>query len=225
MSIVATVTGAWNAFATKVGAFLPDLLAALILLLLGWVGCNLLRVISARLFKLFQLDSLAGRSGITRVLERGGIKQSASQILGLLVFWFCFLIVIVATLDILGLPGVTDTLNAVFLYLPRVAAAIVILILGLYLATFIETVTRTTCANAGLQQADSIGRVAHYATVVFIMAGILEVLEIASEIVVWAFILIFGSVCFALAIAFGLGGKEVAARYLDKWLVEKQDRK
>lgn len=225
MSIVATVTGAWNAFATKVGAFLPDLLAAMIILVLGWIGCNLVRVISVRLFKLFQLDSLADRSGIGRVLERGGIKQNASEILGLLVFWFFFLIVIVATLDTLGLPGVTDTLNAVFLYLPRVAAAIVILILGLYLASFIETVTRTSCANAGLQQADSIGRVTYYATVVFIIAGILEVLEIASEIVVWAFILIFGSVCLALAIAFGLGGREVAARFLEKWLEERQDHK
>lgn len=225
MSVVATVTGAWNAFATKVGAFLPDLLAAVIILALGWIGCNLARVVSVRLFKLIQLDSLADRSGISKVLERGGIKQSASEILGLLVFWFFFLIVIVATLDTLGLPGVTDTLNAVFLYLPRVAAAIVILILGLYLASFIETVTRTSCANAGLQQADSIGRVTYYATVVFIVAGILEVLEIASEIVIWAFILIFGSICLALAIAFGLGGREVAARYLEKWLEERQDHK
>lgn len=221
MNIVATVTGAWNAFATKIGAFLPDLFAAVIILFLGWVGCNIAKKVAIRLLKLCQFDALADRSGINRALARGGIQQTSTEILGLLIFWFLFLIVIVATLDTLGLPGVTETLNAIFLYIPRIVAAIIMLILGLYLANFIETVARTSCANAGLQQAGSIGRVSYYATVVFIIAGILEILEIATEIVVWAFILIFGSICLALAIAFGLGGREVAARFLERWLEEK----
>ncbi|MEK7335042.1 MAG: hypothetical protein AAB222_06945 [Candidatus Binatota bacterium] len=221
MNIVATVTGAWNAFATKVGAFLPDLFAAIIILFLGWIGCNIARKVAVRLLKVCQFDVLADRSGLNQALARGGVKQTPTEILGLLIFWFLFLVVIVATLDALGLPGVTETLNTIFLYIPKVVAAIVMLILGLYLANFIETVTRTSCANAGLQQADSIGQVAYYATVVFIIAGILEILEIATEIVVWAFILIFGSVCLALAIAFGLGGREVAARFLERWLEDK----
>lgn len=222
MGIMATVSGAWNAFATNVGAFLPHLFAALIILVLGWIGCNVAKRISIRLLKICRFDSLADRSGINGVLARGGIQQSATEILSLLIFWFLFLIVIVATLETLGLPGVTDALNSIFLYLPKVAAAIVILILGLYLASFIETVTRTSLANAGLEQAHSIGRVTYYATVVFVVASILEILDIASEIVVWAFILIFGSFCFALALAFGLGGRDVAARFLEKWLEEKK---
>lgn len=225
MNIVATVTGAWNAFATKVGAFLPDLFAAVIILFLGWVGCNIAKKVAIRLLKLCQFDALADRSGINRALARGGIQQTSTEILGLLIFWFFFLIVIVATLDTLGLPGVTETLNAIFLYIPRIVAAIVMLILGLYLANFIETVARTSCANAGLQYADAIGRVAYYGTTIFIIAGILEILEIAPEIVVWAFILIFGSICLALAIAFGLGGREVAARFLERWLEEKGESK
>lgn len=225
MNIVATVTGAWSAFATKVGAFLPDLFAAVIILFLGWIGCNIAKRVAVRLLKICQFDSLADRSGINRALERGGIQQSPTEILGLLIFWFLFLIVIVATLDTLGLPGVTETMNTIFLYIPRVVAAIVMLILGLYLANFIETVTRTSCANTGLQQAGSIGRVTYYATVVFIIAGILEILEIATEIVVWAFILLFGSICLALAIAFGLGGRDVAARFLERWLEEKDRNK
>ncbi len=222
MGIVATVSGAWNAFATIVGAFLPHLFAALVILILGWIMCNVAKKVSIRLLRICRFDSLADRSGINGVLARGGVQQSATEILGLLIFWFLFLIVIKATLDTIGLPGVTDTLNAIFLYLPKVAAAIVVLILGLYMASFIETVTRTSLANAGLDQADSIGRVTYYATVVVVVAGILEILNIASEIVVWAFILIFGSLCLALALAFGLGGRDVAARYLEKWLEEKK---
>ena len=224
MNIVATVSGAWNAFATKVGAFLPDLFAALIILILGWVACNLVKRIAIRLLGVCQFDSLAEKSGISAVLERGGIKQSATEILGLLVFWFLFLIVIVATLDTLGLPGVTETLNAIFLYIPKVVAAIVVLILGLYFANFLETLTRTSCANAGLRNAEAIGRVSYYATVVFIIAAILQILEIAAEIVMWAFVSVFGAICLALALAFGLGGRDVAARYLERWLQQDEKR-
>ena len=97
------------------------------------------------------------------------------------------------------------------------------LILGLYFANFLETVTRTSCANAGLEQASSIGRAAYIITTIFVVAGIFEILDIASEIVIWAFILVFGAVCLALALAFGLGGRDVAGRYLEKWLEQKNN--
>ena len=90
-------------------------------------------------------------------------------------------------------------------------------------ANFLETVTRTSCANAGLEQSASIGRAAYLATAIFVVAGIFEILDIASEIVIWAFILVFGAVCLALALAFGLGGREVAGRFLEKWLEQKKN--
>lgn len=221
MNVIATVSGAWNAFATKVGAFLPDLIAAIIILFVGWIGCNIAKRIAIRLLKMCRFDSLAEKSGLDQALRRGGLQQGSTEILGLLIFWFLFLIVIVATLDTLGLPGVSETLNTIFLYFPRIVAALVVLILGLYLANFIETISRASCANAGLQQAENISRVAYYATVVFVVAAMLQVLEIAREIVLWAFISVFGATCFALALAFGLGGRDVAARYLQKWFERK----
>jgi hypothetical protein len=84
-------------------------------------------------------------------------------------------------------------------------------------------VTRTSCANAGLEAAESIGRAAYIGTSIFVIAGIFEILDIASEIVIWAFILVFGAVCLALALAFGLGGREVAGRFLEKWLEQKKN--
>jgi len=225
MDMVATVTGAWNAFSTKVGAFLPDLFAALAILIVGWIACNIAKRLIVRLLRVCRFDNLAEKSGIGAVLVRGGIHQSSSEILGLLIFWFLFLIVIVATLNTVGLPGVTETLNTVFVYIPKVVAAMVILILGLYLANFIETVTRTSCANAGLQQADSIGRVTYYATTVFVVATILQILDIeAAGMVLWAFGIVLGAICLALALSFGLGGREVAGRYLEKWLEKKKSK-
>jgi hypothetical protein len=221
MNPVVTVTGAWNAFATKVATFLPDLIAAIFIVVFGWILCNIVKRVVIRLLRLVHFDTVAERAGIKQILERGGIQQSPSEILGLLIFWFLFLIVIVATLETLNLSGATNTLNAIYLYLPKIAAAIVMLILGLYFANFLETVTRTSCANAGLRQAAAIGRAAYIITTIFIVAGIFEILEIASEIVIWAFILVFGSVCLALALAFGLGGRDVAGRFLERWLEQK----
>jgi hypothetical protein len=222
MNPIVAVTGFWDAFVTKIAVFLPNLFFAIAIILIGWVVCNLVKRVVIRLLKLCQFDVLAERAGITQALERGGIKQSASEIVGLLVFWFLFLIAIVTTLETLNLSGATDTLHTIYLYIPKIVAALVVLILGLYFANFLESVTRTSCANAGLAQAASIGRAAYIGTTIFVVAGIFEILDIASEIVIWAFILVFGAVCLALALAFGLGGRDVAARHLEKWLEQKK---
>lgn len=222
MNPVVTVTGFWDAFITKIAVFLPNLFFAIAIILLGWVICNVIKRIVVRVLKLCQFDILAERSGIKQILDRGGIRQSASDIVGLLVFWFLFLIAIVTTLETLNLSGATDTLHTIYLYIPKIVAALVTLILGLYFANFLESVTRASCANAGLEQAGSIGRTAYLATAIFVVAGIFEILDIASEIVIWAFILVFGAACLALALAFGLGGRDVAGRFLEKWLEQKK---
>lgn len=222
MNPIVAVTGFWDAFVTKIAVFLPNLFFAVAIILIGWTVCNLIKKIVIRVLKLCQFDVLADHAGIKQALERGGIKQSTSEILGLLVFWFLFLIAIVTTLETLNLSGATDTLHTIYLYIPKIVAALVVLILGLYFANFLESVTRTSCANAGLAQAASIGRAAYVGTTIFVVAGIFEILDIASEIVIWAFILVFGAVCLALALAFGLGGRDVAARHLEKWLEQKQ---
>jgi uncharacterized membrane protein len=222
MNPIVAVTGFWDAFVTKIAVFLPNLFFAVVIILIGWTGCNLIKKIVIRVLKLCQFDVLADRAGIKQALERGGIKQSTSEILGLLVFWFLFLIAIVTTLETLNLSGATDTLHTIYLYIPKIVAALVVLILGLYFANFLESVTRTSCANAGLAQAASIGRAAYIGTTIFVVAGIFEILDIASEIVIWAFILVFGALCLALALAFGIGGRDVAARHLEKWLEQKK---
>ena len=223
MNPVFTVTGFWDAFVTKIAVFLPNLFIAIAIILLGWVVCNVIKRIVVRVLKICQFDTLAEWSGITAILQRGGIRQNASDIVGLLAFWFLFMIAIVTTLETLHLSGATDTLHTIYIYIPKIVAALVILILGLYFANFLETVTRTSCANAGLESAGSIGRAAYIGTAIFVVAGIFEILDIASEIVIWAFILVFGAVCLALALAFGLGGREVAGRFLEKWLEQKKN--
>ncbi len=223
MNPIVAVTGFWDAFVTKIAVFLPNFLLGVVIIFAGWVVCNIIKRVVVRILRVCQFDTLADRAGVKQALERGGIKQTASELVGLLAFWFLFLIAIVTTLETLNLSGATDTLHTIYLYIPKIVAALVTLILGLYFANFLENVTRTSCANAGLEQAGSIGRVAYVGTAIFVVAGIFEILDIASEIVMWSFILVFGAVCLALALAFGLGGREVAGRFLAKWLEQKKN--
>ena len=181
MNPLVTVTGFWDAFVTKIAVFLPNLFFSIAILLLGWVICNVIKRVVVRILKLCQFDALAERAGIKQILERGGIRQAPSDIIGLLTFWFLFLIAIVTTLETLNLSGATDTLHTIYLYIPKIVAALVTLILGLYFANFLETVTRTSCANAGLDAAPSIGRAAYIGTTIFVVAGIFEILDIASR--------------------------------------------
>jgi hypothetical protein len=218
MDIFETFRQTWEDFAARLSESLPLFIAAVLIIIVGGLLASLFRRLMIWLLQLCHFDHAAEKAGISRMLERGEVRQRPSELLSLLVSSFLFLIIVIAALNVAGLPGVSDILKAVLLYIPHVVAAIVVLILGFYFANFLEAVVRATCANAGVAHAEGIARGGKYATLVFVSLGILEILGIASEIVSEAFILFFGAVCLALALAFGLGGKDVAARYLTRWL-------
>jgi hypothetical protein len=132
------------------------------------------------------------------------------------------ILVIIASLDALGLPIVSDILNDIFLYIPNVVAAIIILLLGFLLGGLLSAVVRTAASNAGLTTAEGLGKTALYAIIFFSASIALLQLGIGEEIVASAFIIAFGAAALALALAFGLGGKEMAAEYLKRWSEKKK---
>jgi len=155
-------------------------------------------------------------------LKKGEIVKAPSEIVGTLVYWFIMILVLIASLDALGLPIVSDMLNSIFLYIPNVVAAIIVLVLGLLMGNLLAAVVRTAASNAGLKNAEGLGKISLYAIVVFVSAIALIQLGIGEEIVASAFGLVFGAAALALALAFGLGGRDVAAEYLKRWLEEKK---
>jgi uncharacterized membrane protein (DUF4010 family) len=159
---------------------------------------------------------------VNEFLKKGDITKSPSEIIGTLVYWFIMILVIIASLDALGLPIVSDILNSIFLYIPNVVAAIIVLILGFLVGNLLAAVVRTAASNAGFKAADSMGNLALYAIVIFSVAIALDQLDIGEEIVAAAFIIAFGAFALALALAFGLGGRDAAADYLKRWLEEKK---
>ena len=222
MEITALVTGAWGAFATKITAFLPKLIGAIIIFVLGLIIARVVNFGVQKLLKLMRFDTATEKIGIQEFLKKGGIVKAPSEILGLLVYWFIMILIIIASLDALGLPIVSDLLNKIFLYIPNVVAAVIVLVLGFLLGNLLSGVVRTAASNTGLKHAEGLGKLSLYAIVFFSGAIALIQLGIGKEIVVYAFGIVFGAAALALALAFGLGGREVAAEYLKGWLETKK---
>ena len=222
MELTTVVTGAWNTFATKIMAFLPELIGAIIIFVVGLIIARLLKKGAEKILKLVRFDSAGEKTGVKDFLEKGNITKTPSEIVGSLIYWFIMILVIIASFDALGLPIVSDLLNTVFIYIPNVVAAVIILTLGLLFGNLISAVVQTTASNAGLTTAEGLGKAALYAIIIFSGAIALIQLGIGEEIVASAFKITFGCTALALALAFGLGGKEMAADYLKKWLEEKK---
>jgi hypothetical protein len=222
MEVTTIVTGAWNAFATKITAFLPALIGAIIIFVIGWIIARLVKLAVVKLLKLVRFDKATEKGGVNQFLKKGDITKTPSEILGILVYWFIMILVLIASLDALGLPIVSDLLNSIFLYIPNVVAAIIVVILGFLVGTLLAAVVKTAASNAGLKAADGMGKLALYAIILFSVAIALDQLGVGEEIVGAAFIITFGAVALALALAFGLGGRDAAAEYLKRWLAEKK---
>ena len=222
MEVTTVVTGAWNAFATKITAFLPELIGAIIIFVVGWIIARLVKVGVEKLLRLVRFDTATEKTGVNKFLKKGEIVKAPSEIVGTLVYWFIMILVLIASLDALGLPIVSDMLNSIFLYIPNVVAAIIVLVLGFLMGNLLAAVVRTAASNAGLKNAEGLGKISLYAIVVFVSAIALIQLGIGEEIVASAFGLVFGAAALALALAFGLGGRDVAADYLKRWLEEKK---
>ena len=220
MQVTTVMKSAWDAFAIKITAFLPMLIGAIIIFVVGLLIARLVKYLTVKLLKVFRLDTASEKTGIKDFLEKGNILKPFSEIVGTLIYWFLMILVLIATLDALGLPIVSELLNKVFYYIPNVVAAIIVLVLGILLGNLLSAVVRTAASNAGLAAAEGLEKITFYMIIFFSGSVALVQLGIGTEVVAASFKIAFGAVALALAIAFGLGGKDVAAGYLQKWLNE-----
>ena len=166
--------------------------------------------------KLIRLDVLAERSGIEDFLIQGGVRSTAVTILASLIYWLVLFAVVLALLNALGLGAAANLLNQIVLYLPHVFVAILVLMFGTLFARLIRGVAFTYLSNVGIEGAMLISILAQYAVLVFVVSLALEQLDVGGRVLVSAFQIAFGGFCLALALAFGLGGREWAARILER---------
>jgi hypothetical protein len=204
-----------NQFWIDVGAFLPNMLVAIVLLIIGWIVAKLLRNMALRILRFLRIDAFAERSGIEDFLLKGGVRFTAVTLLAALIYWTILFIVFLAVLNTLGLDIAAELFNQVILYIPNVIVAIALLIFGTLFAQFVQSASFTYLNNIGVSGASLVSGIAKYAIIVFVVSISLEQLAIGGDILVSAFQIAFGAFCLALALAFGLGGRDWAARVID----------
>lgn len=213
-----------RAFLVQFGAYVPRIALAIMVLLAGWLIARALRFAALRSLRAINFDVLTERAGIDGFLRQGGIERDTTAFVGVLVYWLVILGALVIAANELGLGYVTDLLTRVFLFLPRLFVALLVIVFGAYFARVVRGAVQSYCRNADMQDADVLGRIAQYAILVFVALLALEQLAIGGEILRYTFLILFAGIVLALAIAFGLGGQKWAAERLQRWWpTRKQD--
>ncbi len=193
-----------------VAAAAPTLLATTIVVVVGLIVARAAKALVHRLLEGVQFERVATTVGISHVLERASVTQSASTIVGAVVYWTFLAFTGLAALGTLGYAD-GGTFSAIGEMIPNVVVAVAILALGLNVAAFVSKLIQTTAVNAEVPQARLVRNVSYYgmATLVAILA--LQQLGIPADILTMAFYIFFASTGLALALAFGLGSRDLAA--------------
>ncbi len=205
-----------GAFLNGIGDFLPNILAALLILFVGWIIARVFKAGVGRVLRTIKFPMLAERAGIDGFLKTGGVKQTSTELLAVLVYWLIMLIVLVTAVNALRLEMASQLLNQIMLYIPNIIVAVIVLVVGLYAANFVAGLVRTAAANAGIAEAEIVAALARYALIVFTFAIALNQLRIGEDIVANGFLILFGAACLAGALAVGLGAREVVNRYMNE---------
>jgi hypothetical protein len=200
---------------TKILGYLPTLLGALLILIVGWIVAKIIKRLIETLLKAVRFDALADKAGITGILKKGNLKITAGELISGLVYWLVIIMVLVMVVNALGLPKASDVLASLFAYVPNVIAALFVLVVAMFLASFVSGIVQTAAGNANLPRPELYAGVSRWAIIIFAVTIALGELGIATLLVTTTFNIILGGVCLALALAFGLGGKDTAAKYLD----------
>ncbi|MFH1533863.1 MAG: hypothetical protein ABID64_02945 [Nitrospirota bacterium] len=195
-------------------AYLPNLLAALVVLIIGLLIAASLGKLVQKLIEISKIDTLIDKLGINKAFKSLG-KIKVSAILGWLVKWFLILVVLMAVADILGLPQIIEFLNDVALFLPNIVIAIVILLIGFIGGNFIYEVVHRSVKAAKMHSPRFLANIAKWSVIIFALMASLIQLNIAASLVQTLFTGLIGMLALAGAIAFGLGGKDKAKEWLD----------
>ena len=197
--------------------FVPNLVIAIIILILGWLVGALFGRAIWQVFKSLKVDDDLRRAGFDSFLHRGGIDLDSGAFIGALVKWFVIVMFLVAALDVLGLSQVNFFLQDVVLgYLPRVLAAALVLLVAGVIGDVTGRVVVTAARTAGLDSAHFVGAVAKWSVWIFAILVALSQLGIAAAFSQTLFTGIVIAVSLALGLSFGLGGQEAASRFIEK---------
>ncbi len=226
--MVAQLTQATREIVASTARFLPHLLEMLLIVFVGWLIAYLLRHILRSVLRLMGLDRMSEHAGAAQLLNKAALPPP-SELLSRLVFWLAWLGFILIGISVLDIVGMQEHISNFLGFLPRLFAGLFLLFIGLLAASFFSRAALLAAVNADLPSPRLVSSTIRVLMVVFTVSMCFEELGLAAHTVLVAFTLVFGALMLGLAIAFGLGGQDLARRYLegkliyDKVKTEEQD--
>jgi len=225
--IITELTQAFQQMARTVAQYLPRLVVMLVIAFVGWVIAYLLKVLARNILRLTNFSRLSENSGATRLLNRAALPSS-TELVSRLVFWVAWVGFILLGISVLGIAGLQEYISRFFLFLPRLFVALVILFFGFLAAPFFSRAALLAAVNANFRSSRLLSISIRIIISIFALSMVLEVLGVAEKTMLIAFGTAFGAIMLGLALAFGLGGKDLAREFLEKKLAmgkkeEKED--
>ncbi|MEK7082015.1 MAG: hypothetical protein AAB537_00445 [Patescibacteria group bacterium] len=200
-----------------VAGFLPKLIVAFVIVVVGWIVGAVLRQAIAHLFRILRVDSVLKQAKVEQVVNKAGFTLNSGRFIGGLVEWFVIVVFLVAAFDVMGLNQVNAFLQqVVLLYLPQVIVASIILLVAAVIAEAMQKVIVGSAKAAGVKFAHLAGTITRWAIWGFAVLAALFQLGIAAAFIQTLFTGVVVALALALGLAFGLGGQEAAARYIEK---------
>jgi hypothetical protein len=192
----------------------PKFLAAAIVLVIGYIVARLVASAVKALSEKLGLQRAAERSGLAKSMEQAGVTRTVPQIVGTIMFWLLLSVFLVASFEILNLPGVSDAIEKVMAYIPKILVATVLVVVGLLLAAFLRGVIATSADRVGITYAQQLASGCYYILAMMTFIAAFEQLEITFDLLNYAILIAFAAVAVALGLSFGLGGRDVMAGIL-----------
>ena len=196
----------WGRFTS----FLPNLLAAIVLLAIGHILGRVFAMLVSKLLNRVGLDNLSAESGLGEAVSGAGFSATPSLIIGKIIYWLVFLTFIISAADTLGLDRVSETIDDFVLYLPRVIGAVLVAIVGLFAAGLVRAGVETALGSINVGYEKVVGGIVHGVIVLIVISLAIGQLEIETALLnqVVAIVLFAGAA--AIALSLGLGTRDVA---------------
>jgi len=219
--IISELTQALHDLARGFAHFLPRLIVMLILAFVGWVIAFIVKMVLRSILRLIKFDKLSENAGASQLLTKAALP-SATEMLSRFVFWVTWLGFILLGVRVLEILGLQEQIARFFLFLPRLFVAMFILFVGLLAASFFSRAALLAAVNANVPSPRVLSLAVRSVIIVFVLSIAFEELGLAEQTMLVAFGIAFGALMFGLAIAFGIGGRGLAQRFLEKKFVRRK---
>jgi hypothetical protein len=216
--IISELSQAIHDLARGFAHYLPRLIVMLILAFLGWAIAYVVKAVLRNILKLIKFDKLSENAGASQLLSKADLP-SATELVSRFVFWVTWLGFILLSVSVLGILGLQEQIATFFLFLPRLFVAMFILFFGLLAASFFSRATLLAAVNANIPSPRVLSLAVRSIIIVFVLSIVFEELGLAEQTMLVAFGIAFGALMFGLAIAFGIGGRNLAQRFLEQKFV------